>query len=76
MGQPRGGGSPLADRELEVLPHVAEELSNEEIGARLHLSPLTAETHLSRILTKPDCRDRVQLVLLADETGLVQPGRR
>ncbi|BDZ44138.1 response regulator [Naasia aerilata] len=66
----------LTEREVEVLRLVAEGLTNEEIGARLYLSPLTAKTHVSRILTKLDCRDRVQLVVLAYETGLVKPGWR
>jgi DNA-binding NarL/FixJ family response regulator len=64
----------LTDRERDVLRLVAEGLTNEGIGARLHLSPLTAKTHVSRILTKLDCRDRVQLVVLAYESGLVRPG--
>ena len=64
----------LTEWELEVLRLVAEGLSNEEIGARLHLSTLTVKTHVSRILMKAGVRDRVQLVVLAYETGLVRPG--
>ncbi|MFP3465290.1 response regulator [Leifsonia sp. SIMBA_070] len=64
----------LTDREREVLALVAHGLTNTEIGARLFLSPLTAKTHVSRIMTKLDARDRVHLVVLAYETGLVQPG--
>ena len=65
---------PLTEREREVLTLVAEGLSNTEIGARLFMSPLTAKTHVSRILTKLDARDRVHLVVLAYESGLVTPG--
>ena len=45
-----------------------------EIGERLYLSPLTAKTHVSRIMSKLGARDRVHLVVVAYETGLVQPG--
>ncbi|MGN6125253.1 MAG: response regulator [Humibacter sp.] len=64
---------PLTEREREVLALVAEGLSNTEIGARLFMSPLTAKTHVSRILSKLDARDRVHLVVLAYESGLVTP---
>ncbi|MET3567367.1 DNA-binding NarL/FixJ family response regulator [Leifsonia sp. 563] len=64
----------LTDREREVLTLVAHGLTNTEIGEQLFLSPLTAKTHVSRIMTKLDARDRVHLVVLAYETGLVQPG--
>lgn len=53
---------------------VAEGLTNAEIGARLYMSPATARTHVSRILTKLAARDRTQLVVLAYESGLVRPG--
>jgi DNA-binding NarL/FixJ family response regulator len=62
---------PLTDREREVLALVGQGLTNEEIGGRLFLSPLTAKTHVSRIMSKLLARDRVQLVVLAYETGLV-----
>jgi len=64
----------LTDREREVLSLVAAGLSNDEIAAQLYLSPLTAKTHVSRILTKLAARDRAQLVVLAYESGLVTPG--
>ena len=66
----------LTEREREVLVHVAAGLSNEDIAAKLFLSPLTAKTHVSRILTKLDARDRAQLVVIAYESGLVVPGER
>lgn len=64
----------LTDREREVLALVGQGLNNDEIGARLYLSPLTAKTHVSRIMAKLLARDRVQLVVVAYETGLVTPG--
>lgn len=65
---------PLTEREREVLTLVGQGLTNDEIGARLYLSPLTAKTHVSRIMAKLLARDRVQLVVIAYETGLVVPG--
>jgi DNA-binding NarL/FixJ family response regulator len=64
----------LTEREREVLGLVAQGLSNEEIAARLYLSPLTTKTHVSHIMTKLDARDRAQLVVIAYESGLVVPG--
>lgn len=64
----------LTDREREVLTLIAAGLSNEEIANQLVLSPATARTHVSRIITKVDARDRAQLVVLAYESGLVRPG--
>ena len=66
----------LTVRERQVLGLVAEGLSNDEIAARLFLSPLTSKTHVSRIMTKLDARDRAQLVVIAYESGLVTPGGR
>ncbi len=66
----------LTDREREVMALVAAGLSNEEIGRRLIMSPLTAKTHVSRAMTKLGARDRAQLVVLAYETGLVRAGER
>ncbi|MEU1963516.1 response regulator transcription factor [Nocardia sp. NPDC019304] len=64
----------LTDREREVMTLVAEGLTNAEIAERLYLSPATARTHVSRILTKLQARDRTQLVVMAYESGLVRPG--
>ncbi|WP_298324233.1 response regulator transcription factor [Haloactinopolyspora sp.] len=64
----------LTEREREVLVLVANGLSNDEIAERLVLSPATSKTHVSRIMTKLDVRDRAQLVVLAYESGLVTPG--
>jgi DNA-binding NarL/FixJ family response regulator len=61
----------LTDRERDVLELVGRGLSNDEIARQLHMSPLTAKTHVSRILTKLGARDRAQLVVVAYETGLV-----
>ena len=66
----------LTDREREVLTLIGGGLSNDEIAAKLYVSPLTAKTHVSRILTKLAARDRAQLVVIAYETGLVTPGGR
>jgi DNA-binding NarL/FixJ family response regulator len=64
----------LTEREREVLRAVAGGLSNDEIAADLHLSPATARTYVSRLLTKLDARDRAQLVVLAYTSGFTRAG--
>ncbi|WP_053849737.1 response regulator transcription factor [Streptomyces sp. NRRL B-24085] len=73
---PVAGGGPecLSDREREVLALVARGLNNTEIADALGLSPLTAKTHVSRIMGKLGARDRAQLVIVAYESGVVTPG--
>jgi DNA-binding NarL/FixJ family response regulator len=63
----------LTQREREVLALVGEGLSNDEIAAKLTLSPATARTHVSRAMVKLRARDRAQLVVVAYQTGLVSP---
>ncbi|MFB7290499.1 response regulator transcription factor [Actinacidiphila glaucinigra] len=78
-GPPPGGPAPerlaaLSERERQVLTLVARGLNNTEIAEALGLSPLTAKTHVSRIMGKLGARDRAQLVIAAYESGLVAPG--
>ncbi|MEU3752103.1 response regulator transcription factor [Streptomyces olivoreticuli] len=63
----------LTGREREVLVQVAGGLSNDEIGERLAVSPLTVKTHVNRAMAKLSARDRAQLVVIAYESGLVRP---
>jgi DNA-binding NarL/FixJ family response regulator len=66
--------SPLTPRELEILGLVARGLSNQDIADELFISQATVKTHFTRVLSKLDLRDRAQAVVIAYETGLVQPG--
>ncbi|MFE7132651.1 response regulator [Streptomyces sp. NPDC057638] len=68
------GPSGLTERERQVLTLVARGLNNTEIADSLGLSPLTAKTHVSRMMGKLRVRDRAQLVIIAYESGLIVPG--
>ncbi len=68
--------STLTPRELEVLQLLARGLSNAELATRLQLSDATVKTHVARILSKLQLRDRAQAIVVAYETGLVTPGMR
>ncbi|MFF9011930.1 response regulator [Streptomyces sp. NPDC014870] len=72
---PPGAVEGITDREREVLTLVGSGLSNAEIAARLFISPATAKAHVGRLFTKLAARDRVQLVIIAYELGLVSPSR-
>jgi DNA-binding NarL/FixJ family response regulator len=65
----------LTERELQVLRCLGRGETNAQIAAELHLSNATIRTHVSHILTKLNLRDRVQAVVVAYETGLIQPGQ-
>ncbi|MGN9837019.1 response regulator [Nonomuraea sp. H19] len=64
----------LTEREREVLALVGTGMTNDEIAAKLFMSPATAKTHVSRAMMKLHARDRAQLVVIAYESGLVKPG--
>ena len=69
-----GGFTQLTERELEVFTLVGQGLSNQEIAGQLVLGETTVKTHVSRVFSKLELRDRVQAVVLAYETGIVRPG--
>jgi DNA-binding NarL/FixJ family response regulator len=73
--RPRRDLTAITDREREVLTLVGSGLSNAEIAERLFISVATAKTYLTRLLSKLDARDRVQLVIIAYEAGLVSARR-
>jgi DNA-binding NarL/FixJ family response regulator len=64
----------LTDREREVFLLVARGRSNQEIATELFISPATAKTHVNRVMSKLHAHDRAQLVIIAYESGLQQPG--
>jgi DNA-binding NarL/FixJ family response regulator len=68
------GFDELTDRELDVMRLVAKGMTNAEIADALFLGEATVKTHVGRILSKLDLRDRVQVVVVAYESGLVTPG--
>lgn len=73
--QPQHGAlALLTDRERQIVALAGAGLSNNEIAARLTMSPATAKTHISRAMIKVGARHRAQLVVFAYETGLVRPG--
>ena len=74
-GQPAVRGGPTGGADREILLLVAKGLSNPEIADTLAVSASTVNTHVGNVLAKPGRRDRVQAVVLADETGVVRPGR-
>jgi DNA-binding NarL/FixJ family response regulator len=74
--RPPAGLDALTERERDIVRLVAEGLTNDEIAARVFISPATARTHVSHAMGKLGARDRAQLVVFAYESGLVRPGWR
>ena len=72
---PPPGLDGITPREREVLALVGRGMSNAELAAHLHISPGTAKTHVASLLAKLGARDRVHLVIVAYETGLITPHR-
>jgi DNA-binding NarL/FixJ family response regulator len=64
----------LTEREIEVMRLIAKGKTNSEIAADLFVGETTVKTHISNLFTKLDLRDRVQAVVYAYESGLIQPG--
>ena len=73
VGAPSGPYEPLTGREDAVLALVCQGLSNARIGERLHVAESTVKSHVKTILGKTGCHNRVELVIYALTTGLVQP---
>jgi DNA-binding NarL/FixJ family response regulator len=73
-GELSGQSRSLTEREIEVMRLIARGLSNAEIAETLFLSQATVKSHVRQILSKFDLRDRVQAVVFAYESGLVEPG--
>ncbi len=74
QGRPRPEFDELTGRELDVFRLLVRGLSNAEIAGELHLSDTTVKTHVTHVLRKLDIRDRVHAVVLAYESGFLQPG--
>jgi DNA-binding NarL/FixJ family response regulator len=72
---PRPAIEGITERERELLALVGRGMSNAEIAASMFISVTTVKTYVTRLLAKLDARDRVQLVIIAYETGLVAPRR-
>ena len=73
VGAPSGPYEPLTGREDAVLALVCQGLSNAQIGERLYVAESTVKSHVKMILGKTGCHNRVELVIYALTTGLIQP---